>query len=191
MRIFNVFNRKKVSIYRKILETNFDIEALKNLNLSDGSYEYNIITKKESIKSISTRQLNNALDDFYGRQNSALEEFDDFFRKNRALEAQRPFLVNLMQKIEFSEDKLLGLSILLMRDSTVEESVKFGMLLSKYYDLRNYSKVEIIFKNLMKHPSFMYYGLEYLMSVDYGQIDDLYDKTFFYGKKIIEEKVWN
>lgn len=96
-----------------------------------------------------------------------------------------------MQKIEFSEDKLLGLSILLMRDSTVEESVKFGMLLSKYYDLRNYSKVEIIFKNLMKHPSFIYYGLEYLMSVDYGQIDDLYDKTFFYGKKIIEEKVWN
>ena len=163
-----------MSIYRKILETNFDIEALKNLNLSDGSYEYNIITKKESIKSISTRQLNNALDDFYGRQNSALEEFDDFFRKNRALEAQRPFLVNLMQKIEFSEDKLLGLSILLMRDSTVEESVKFGMLLSKYYDLRNYNKVEIIFKNLMKHPSFMYYGLEYLMSVDYGQIDDLY-----------------
>lgn len=191
MKIFNAFNRKKVSIYRKILETNFDIEALKNLNLSDGSYEYNIITKKESIKSISTRQLNNALDDFYGRQNSALEEFDDFFRKNRALEAQRPFLVNLMQKIEFSEDKLLGLSILLMRDSKVEESVKFGMLLSKYYDLRNYSKVEIIFKNLMKHPSFMYYGLEYLMSVDYGQIDDLYDKTFFYGKKIIEEKVWN
>ena len=54
-----------MSIYRKILETNFDIEALKNLNLSDGSYEYNIITKKESIKSISTRQLNNALDDFY------------------------------------------------------------------------------------------------------------------------------
>ena len=135
MKIFNAFNRKKVSIYRKIPETNFDIEALKNLNLSDGSYEYNIITKKESIKSISTRQLNNALDDFYGRQNSALEEFDDFFRKNRALEAQRPFLVNLMQKIEFSEDKLLGLSILLMRDSTVEESVKFGMLLSKYYAL--------------------------------------------------------
>ena len=26
MKIFNAFNRKKVSIYRKILETNFDIE---------------------------------------------------------------------------------------------------------------------------------------------------------------------
>lgn len=191
MKLFKKFKGENKSIYRQMLNTKFQEENLKNLNLTKGEYEYNLLTGREIIKNISTKNLNHALDDFYGREKSAMEEFDNFFRGNKALEAERPFLSNLLQKIEFSDDKLLGLSILLMRDSSVEESVKFGMLLSKYYDLRNYPKVQTIFINLMKHPTFLYYGLDYLMSVDYGIIDELYENTFFYGKKIIEEKAWN
>lgn len=190
MKLFNFKNKRQGSIYKDIIRTNFDRERLKALKLSDGEYEYRIVCGKEKINSISTRPINNALDNFYANEKSSLKEFDDFFKSNRALEAENPFLTNLLQKIEFSEDRLLGLSILLMRDSQIEESVKFGMLLSKYYDLRNYNKVEKIFIDLMSHPTFVYYGLDYLMTVDYSIIDEIYENSFYFAKQIIEEKVW-
>lgn len=190
MKLFNFKNKSQGSIYKDIIRTNFDIDKLKALKLSDGEYEYRIVSGKEKINSISTRPINNALDNFYANEKSSLKEFDDFFKSNRALEAENPFLTNLLQKIEFSEDRLLGLSILLMRDSQIEESVKFGMLLSKYYDLRNYNKVEKIFIDLMSHPAFVYYGLDYLMTVDYSIIDEIYKNSFYFAKQIIEEKVW-
>ena len=86
---------------------------------------------------------------------------------------------------------MIGLSILLMRDSKNEESVKFGMLLTKYYNLIEVRKAYEIFLNLLKHPAFIYYGLDVLKNIDYGIIDDLYENMTDIGKEIVEEKVWN
>lgn len=78
-----------------------------------------------------------------------------------------------------------------MRDSKNEESVKFGMLLTKYYNLTEVRRAYEIFLNLLKHPAFIYYGLDVLKNIDYGIIDDLYENMTDIGKEIVEEKAWN
>lgn len=193
MRIFDVFKKKK-SIYRILSENNFDLNKLsevKDLSLSDGSYELSILKGEKQLTHVNTKEINKAVDDYYLRDNRALDEFEDFFKNNKALEAERNFLTYLLQKIEFDESILIGLSILLMRDSKNEESVKFGMLLTKYYNLIEVRKAYEIFLNLLKHPAFIYYGLDVLKNIDYGIIDDLYENMTDIGKEIIEEKAWN
>ncbi|WP_295148245.1 hypothetical protein [uncultured Peptoniphilus sp.] len=193
MGIFDIFKKKK-SIYKILLDNNFDFEKLsniKNLELSDGSYELSLLKGEEKINHIKTRELNKALDDYYLRDAKAMEEFEEFFKDKRALEAERNFLTFLLQKIEFDESKLIGLSILLMRDSKNEECVKFGMLMTKYYNLREVRKAYEIFLNLLKYPAFIYYGIDVLKDIDYGIIDDLYEDMTEIGREIIEEKAWN
>jgi len=192
MNIFKRFKKKK-SIYKVLYENNFNIEneKIKNLNLSNGSFELKVLQDEISIKHISTRDINKAVDDYNLGNKEAIKEFEDFFKNNRALEAERNFLTYLLQKIEFDESILIGLSILLMRDSSVEECVKFGMLLTKYYNLVEVKRAYEIFLNLLKHPAFIYYGLDVLKNIDYGIIDDLYANSTDIAKKIIEEKVWN
>ena len=193
MGLFDIF-RKKKSIYKILLENNFDLKKIANLKdfkLSDGSYELSILRGDKEIDHIKTRELNKALDDYYLRDAKAIEEFEDFFKDKRALEAERNFLTFLLQKIEFDESRLIGLSILLMRDSRNEECVKFGMLMTKYYNLREVRRAYEIFLNLLKHPAFIYYGIDVLKDIDYGIIDDLYEGMTEIGKEIIEEKAWN
>lgn len=193
MGIFDIFKKKK-SIYKILLENNFDLKKIANLKdfkLSDGSYELSILRGDKEIDHIKTRELNKALDDYYLRDAKAIEEFEEFFKDKRALEAERNFLTFLLQKIEFDESKLIGLSILLMRDSRNEECVKFGMLMTKYYNLREVRRAYEIFLNLLKHPAFIYYGIDVLKDIDYGIIDDLYEGMTEIGKEIIEEKAWN
>ncbi|WP_062552207.1 hypothetical protein [Peptoniphilus phoceensis] len=193
MKIFDVFKKKK-SIYRILLENNFDLNKLsevKDFNLSDGSYELSILKGEEQLTHVNTKEINKAVDDYYLRDNKAIDEFEDFFKNNKALEAERNFLTYLLQKIEFDESILIGLSILLMRDSKNEESVKFGMLLTKYYNLIEVRRAYEIFLNLLKHPAFIYYGLNVLKNIDYGIIDDLYENMTDVGKEIVEEKAWN
>ena len=193
MGIFDIFKKKK-SIYKILLENNFDLEKLSNikdLKLSDGSYELSLLNGDETINHIKTRELNKALDDYYLRDAKAIEEFENFFKDKEALEAERNFLTFLLQKIEFDESKLIGLSILLMRDSRNEECVKFGMLMTKYYNLREVRRAYEIFLNLLKHPAFIYYGIDVLKDIDYGIIDDLYECMTEIGREIIKEKAWN
>lgn len=193
MGIFDIFKKKK-SIYKILLDNNFDLEKLSNikdLGLSDGSYELSLLNGDETLNHIKTRELNKALDDYYLRDAKAIEEFEDFFKDKRALEAERNFLTFLLQKIEFDESKLIGLSILLMRDSRNEECVKFGMLMTKYYNLREVRRAYEIFLNLLKHPAFIYYGIDVLKDIDYGIIDDLYEGMTEIGREVIEEKAWN
>lgn len=193
MKIFKRFKKKK-SIYKILWDNNFDLEKLKDLedfNLSDGSYELSILKGEEKLNHITTREINKAVDDYYLRDSQAIDEFEHFFKEHRALEAERNFLTFLLQKIEFDESKLIGLSILLMRDSQVEECLKFGMLLTKYYNLQEVRRAYEIFLNLLKHPAFIYYGIDVLKNIDYGIIDDLYHETTEIGKEIIEEKAWN
>lgn len=174
------------------MSNNFDLDSedIKKLNLSDGSYELKVI-ENDDIKHISTKEINKAVDDYYLREKEAIEEFESFFRENKALEAERNFLTFLLQKIEFDESKLVGLSILLMRDSSVEECVKFGMLLTKYYNLGEVRRAKEIFMNLLNHPAFVYYGIDFVKEIDYAILDDLHAKGTEISKKIIEEKAWN
>ena len=193
MKLFKRFKKEK-SIYKVLWENNFDLEKLKEIkdfHLSDGSYELSLAKGEIKLNHINTREINKAVDDYYLRDSQAIDEFEKFFKDNRAVEAERNFLTFLLQKIEFDESKLVGLSILLMRDSKVEECVKFGMLLTKYYNLQEVRRAYEIFLNLLRHPAFIYYGIDILKNIDYGIIDDLHDKTTEIGKEIIEEKAWN
>ena len=193
MKLFKRFKKKK-SIYKILWESNFDLEKLKEIkdfHLSNGSYELSLAKGEIKLNHINTREINKAVDDYYLRESKAIDEFETFFRDHRAVEAERNFLTFLLQKIEFDESKLVGLSILLMRDSKVEECVKFGMLLTKYYNLQEVRRAYEIFLNLLRHPAFIYYGIDVLKNIDYGIIDDLHDKTTKIGKEIIEEKAWN
>ncbi|MBU5669382.1 hypothetical protein KQI68_05960 [Peptoniphilus sp. MSJ-1] len=191
MKFFKKFKKKK-SIYQILISNNFNLESkeVKELNLSDGSYELEIIEKNE-INHISTKEINKAVDDYYFKDREAIEEFENFFRENKALEAERNFLKYLLSKIEFDESKLVGLSILLMRDSRVEECVKFGMLLTKYFNLGEVRRAKEIFMNLLNHPAFVYYGIDFVKEIDYAILDDLHEKGTEISKKIIEEKAWN
>lgn len=193
MKLFKRFKKEK-SIYKVLWENNFDLEKLKEIkdfSLSDGSYELSLAKGEIKLNHINTREINKAVDDYYLRDSQAIDEFEKFFKDNRAVEAERNFLTFLLQKIEFDESKLVGLSILLMRDSKVEECVKFGVLLTKYYNLKEVRRAYEIFLNLLRHPAFIYYGIDILKNIDYGIIDDLHDKTTEIGKEIIEEKAWN
>ncbi|MFR9277077.1 MAG: hypothetical protein ACLVK5_03030 [Peptoniphilus senegalensis] len=193
MKLFKRFKKEK-SIYKVLWESNFDLEKLKEIkdfHLSDGSYELSLAKGEIKLNHINTREINKAVDDYYLRDSQAIDEFEKFFKDNRAVEAERNFLTFLLQKIEFDESKLVGLSILLMRDSKVEECVKFGVLLTKYYNLKEVRRAYEIFLNLLRHPAFIYYGIDILKNIDYGIIDDLHDKTTEIGKEIIEEKAWN
>lgn len=189
MKLFNFFKKEK-SIYKKLLDTNFNQAQYNNLGLSDGSYELEISKNNNLIKHISTKEINKAVDDYYAKDKYALEEFENFFRNNKAIEAERNFLTHLLQKIEFSEDKLIGLSILLMRDSKVEECVKFGMLITNYYPLIEVRTAREIFMNLAKHPAFIYYAVDFIKNIDYAILDEMYEQLPEIGKKIIEEKAW-
>ena len=76
MGLFDIFKKKK-SIYKILLENNFDLVGLseiKNLNLSDGSYELRVLKREEKINNIKTRELNKALDDYYLRDSKAIED---------------------------------------------------------------------------------------------------------------------
>lgn len=193
MKLFKRFKKEK-SIYKVLWESNFDLEKLKEIkdfHLSDGSYELSLAKGEIKLNHINTREINKAVDDYYLRDSQAIDEFEKFFKDNRAVEAERNFLTFLLQKFEFDESKLVGLSILLMRDSKVEECVKFGMLLTKYYNLQEVRRAYEIFLSLLRHPAFIYYGIDILKNIDYGIIDDLHDKTTEIGKEIIEEKAWN
>ena len=193
MKLFKRLKKEK-SIYKVLWESNFDLEKLKEIkdfHLSDGSYELSLAKAEIKLNHINTREINKAVDDYYLRDSQAIDEFEKFFKDNRAVEAERNFLTFLLQKIEFDESKLVGLSILLMRDSKVEECVKFGMLLTKYYNLQEVRRAYEIFLNLLRHPAFIYYGIDILKNIDYGIIDDLHEETTEIGKEIIEEKAWN
>lgn len=82
MGLFEIFKKKK-SIYNILLENNFDLTNLSeinDLNLTDGSYELRVLKGEEKINHIKTRELNKALDDYYLRDSKAIEEFEEFLK---------------------------------------------------------------------------------------------------------------
>lgn len=71
------------------------------MNIGDGYWELSYLLGQISLQSISTGELNQAVDDFYNRRKDSVERMEEFFKTHRALECERPFLNHLLQKIEF------------------------------------------------------------------------------------------
>lgn len=181
--------RKKRSIYRIWISGKNDKEQ-NDFGFGDGAWEYEYLLNGEKPFFEDTHQLNDAVDQFYFQNQDSLKAVEEFFKAHRALKSEASFLSHLLQKIEFEEDRLVGLSILLMRDGEEVETVKFGMLLTKYYNLSAVPRALEILIQLCYHPAFVYYGLDVLKMIDYGILDEIHQKSFGFGKKIIEEKIW-
>lgn len=189
--IYKLFKgrKSKVSVYQKWIVQRRQ-NRKEETEYGDGQWEYEFLLSGEQIKFVSTMELNAAVDAYYANCKDSVEQMEKFFQSHRAIFAEQPFFANLLQKIEFQEDRLVGLSILLMRDSREIEAVKFGMLLTKYYNLTAVPRALDMLIELCYHPAFVYYGLDVLTTIDYGIIDDIYKESFGYGKQIIEEKIW-
>ncbi|MDO5041225.1 MAG: hypothetical protein Q4D95_03945 [Peptoniphilus sp.] len=134
--------KKKPTVYEIILESE------ENNSLGELSF-HRVENADENIE-----DLIKAFEDFYDRDKKSIEEFDTYFTKHRAHDIMNKFL-NYMYNIEILNDqKLVGLSILLMRDTHSHECVKFGIMLSNFYPLINVRGALKIIVDLAIHEEF-------------------------------------
>ena len=178
---------KRKSIYGEFLDAKKEGKLNEFLDIQNpGEYELNYMRNPGA--KVSTFDLNKALMDFYNRERESIAEAEEFFKTNRAIESIDNFAAFLYGQDNFQEDRLPGLSILLMRDSKEIEAVKFGILLAEYYNLENYYRALEIIRNLGEHPEFTYYSVRVLKNINDGDryVEEIYENTFGMGKKIIE-----
>ena len=188
--------RKYKSIYdrildlesKKLLDENSLIDFYSDKEYKAGTFEYDYLRNKDIVKNKKTFDLNNGIKLSMKRDPTSIIVMTEYFEKNRALESIHGFESYLLSQDIFDEQRLLGLSILLMRDTNSIEAVKFGILLTRYYQLKNAPAAVEIIKNLSIHPEFTYYGLEVLKVLDnYEKLyNEIVSNTFSYGKKIGE-----
>ncbi len=189
IKFFEERKLKKVSIYNRILHY-LKKGELEKLILSENSGEYELkMIRGEKINRTSSPEINGAIDAYYDRNSKSIEEISRYFKDHRALEVERNIISYLSSQIYFDEQRLLGLSILLMRDSTVVEAVKFGILLSEYYPLVNAKGAIEIIVNLSKHSEYTYYGVRVLKNLpEYEKyLEEIEAQSFGIGKEIIGE----
>lgn len=181
--MINFFKKKKPeeifkekSIYERIIEAE-ENSNLSKLNIvsedfnedSRGNYEIKILDGEKTSR-IDTAKLNEALLKFYKRDHSSVELICEYFKDKRAIEAFPEFESFIFSLEVFEEKKLAGLSILLMRDVTTVEAVKFGILLSYFYPLVNYPAAVKIITDLGIYPEFTYYSLSVLKQLNYYEV---------------------
>ena len=153
-----------------------------------GKYELNILKGLEKVEIKPTFELNKGINLFYNGDTSSIMVITEFFKETKALEAIDGFESYIFSQDHFDESKLKGLSILLMRDTNSIESVKFGMLLTRYYPLENVKGAIEIIENLCVYPEFTYYALKALKVLpDYEKIKEELDKDILGLGKEIEE----
>lgn len=173
---------------KNLLDEKVLVDFYSDKNYIPGSYEYDFLNNNVNIKNIKTYSLNKAIDLYYNKDSASIMMICDFFNKNTALEAIKSFENYIFSQDNFDEQKLLGLSILLMRDTNSFEAVKFGILLSKYYQLENAQAAVNIIKNLGIYPDFTFYSLSALKNLQ--NYDKLYleieENTLGLGKEIGE-----
>lgn len=140
--------KKKTCIYEIILESE------KNNSLDELIF-YKVENADEDIG-----DLIKAFEDFYDRDRQSIVEFDSYFTNHRADRIMDKFL-NYLYNIEiFNEQKLVGLSILLMRNTQSQECVKFGIMLSQFYSLINVRGALKIIVDLAIHEEFSEYSFK-------------------------------
>lgn len=177
-----MFGRKKKpkTVYQKVLQNVFETE--------DGKMEYEHITGEKIVEKSDTTKLDIAILEYFGREAWAMEHLEQFFQKNTALSAI-PSFENWLYSFDRMDQPMLGLAILLMRDSELPEAVKFGIYLTRFTDLEQNAMVKEMVIKLGKHPAFAYYAMDALLQFPLGTSDfyEIGQETQGYGKKIYEK----
>lgn len=101
-----------------------------------------------------TDELIRAVQEYYEKESGALKRITEYFKNHKANSIWNIFISRLVSIETFNEDKLVGLSILLMRDTQSVEAVKFGILLSELYNFNNVSAAIKIMAELASHDEF-------------------------------------
>lgn len=112
-----------------------------------------------------TEKLLEAVLDYYKKDKESIEEFTEYFKTHKAENIWNSFVSRIASLEEFKEDKLVGLSILLMRDTKSVESIKFGMMLTELYILNNVSAAFKIIADLSVLDEFYELGIKVLKNV--------------------------
>lgn len=160
-----------------------------------GEYEYKILTGNIKVEQENTTELNLALDDYYLKKEDSLKKIDEFFKNHRALETMDGFQYHVFREDYFDENRLSGLATNLLRQARQVETVKFAILLSRYFDLsQKEALIELIYE-YGTFPDFTYYSLLVLKPTDlyFAAMEYYKENTFSYGSKIVEkmEEKWN
>ncbi|WP_138159657.1 hypothetical protein [Peptoniphilus catoniae] len=159
--MFKIFKSKSVnkseeqeSIYKMILRAEEE-NKIENLKLR------HVESKDEDIL-----KLEKALLDYYNKDRLAIEEFERYFKNHRLEDIKEKFERFIFSMDTLKEDKLVGLSILLMRDTTEPEAVKFGIFLANFYPLVNVRGAIKIITDLGAHEDFTKYSLSTLKQLE-------------------------
>ncbi|EFI41356.1 hypothetical protein [Peptoniphilus sp. oral taxon 386] len=179
----NVFKRKEnreKSIYDEILD--FEESGQKG-SICLNSY----FVEKSSDFSID--ELKTALLDYYERENKAVEKFCNYFQYHRAEDIIRKFENYIFSMEVFNEQKLVGMSILLMRDTRSIEAMKFGIMLSEFYSLENVRAAIKIITDLGAYEEFTEISLKALKQVNFYPV--LRDNIQRRGNEKVKEIVRN
>lgn len=161
--MFNFFKKKPKTIYGQVLEGVLEGEE------NPGLMELEVMTGKRTLEPAATDLLDAAILEYFAGEWDSISKIQGYFRHNLALEAI-PNFENWLYGFDRMDRPMLGLSILLMRDSEVLEAVKFGIYLSIYYDLRQSPGALKIVENLVKDPHFTYYALESALKAPQGTV---------------------
>lgn len=177
------FRKKPKTIYEKILSGKEPSPDHK-----DGQMELDHIEGIKPVEPVNTDALDIAILEYFSREPFSLEHLGNFFEKNKALSAI-PSFENWLYEFDRMDRPMLGLSILLMRDSNVLEAVKFGIYLTQFVDLEGSPMAKEIVVNLGKHSEFSYYALDALLKGEKGTSSfyELGQELQGNGKKIYEK----
>lgn len=129
------------------------------------SEEINLSLYSAEADEEDTEKLLTAVLDYYQRDKESIEEFTDYFKRHKAETIWDNFVARLASLEDFQEDKLVGLSILLMRDTKSVEAIKFGMKLTELYILNNVSAAFKIIADLVVLDEFYELGIRELKNV--------------------------
>lgn len=178
-----IYIKTKSKLKEDSLKDYFDIK-----NYESGRYELDILEGKETVIDKPTFELNKGINLFYNGDISSIMLITEFLKKTKALESINGFESYIFSQDHFDESKLKGLSILLMRDTNSIETVKFGIIITKYYPLENVEGAIEIIKNLCIYPEFTYYALNALKTLkNYREIEKEISKDILGLGKEIEE----
>lgn len=177
------FKKKPKTIYGKILAGK-DLDQIEE----NGQMELDHLLGTKKVPSVNTNALDVAILEFFGREPWAIEHLENFFEKNKALSAI-PSFENWLYSFDQMDQPMLGLSILLMRDSQVMEAVKFGIYLTRFTDLEGSPMVKDMVMKLGENSAFSYYSLDALLNSEKATLPfyELGQKLQGKGKLIYEE----